>query len=88
MKEGMPTLNIEDPKAHELACRIAEATGEDNLARVVIDALEERWSRISQKSPDEKYAEMLRLVDEWSRTAIVDTRSANEILYDEDGLPR
>ncbi len=88
MEEGMPILNIKDPKAHELARRIAEATGENNLTRVVVEALEDRWSRISQKSADEKYAEMLHLVDQWSRIPIADPRSPNEILYDENGLPR
>lgn len=84
----LPILNIKDPKAHEPARRIAEATGENNLTKVVIEALENRWSRISQRSPADKYAEMLHLVDEWSRIPIVDLRFANEILYGENGLPR
>jgi antitoxin VapB len=82
-------LNIKDPRAHEIASRIARITNE-SLTEVVLHSLEERLNTLrSRETPIERYTQTL----EWLRTLqtepIVDTRSEDEILgYDDIGLPR
>jgi antitoxin VapB len=44
-RKPIPALNIKDPEAHRLAAAIAQETGE-TLARVVTEALRERFERL------------------------------------------
>lgn len=82
-------INIRNPRAEELARKVAARTGE-NMTEAVIHSLEERLARL--QTPDEKAA-LLRRIKEialrCSARPALDTRSADEIIgYDEIGLPR
>ena len=82
-------ISIRNPRAEELARKVAARTGE-NMTDAVIHSLEERLSRL--QSSGEK-AELVRKLKEislhCSRLPTLDTRSDDEILgWDEYGLPR
>jgi len=81
------SLNIKDPRVHELARRLAERRG-TTLTSAVAAALEEALARAGRQG--DRVAERL---DAISRHCAAlerrDGRSADEILdYDERGLPR
>lgn len=84
------TLHIKDPKADELARKLADRTGE-TLTEAVTRALEERLAR--QKSQTEtdfqiRYDNLMRLLDEFDKLPVYDDRAPDEIIgYDENGLP-
>ncbi len=81
------TLNIKDPKAHELAQALAQETGE-SMTRAVIEALRERLERTRRNrrvaSADELLAIGRRCAERLSGAAM----SHGEMFYDERGLPR
>jgi len=55
------TLNIKDPKAHQLARKIAEQTGE-SLTRAVTEALRERLVRLNRARKRETTADALAAI--------------------------
>ena len=79
-------LNIKDPRAHELAERLAARRG-TTLTRAVTEALEEALER----TVEPKSAKLARLLEISRRAAdlpVYDERSPEEIVgYDEAGLP-
>ena len=83
-------LSIKDPEADRLARELATATGE-SLTEAVTKALRERL-RIVQgdsRTEAEYLADIRKIVADYNRRPIVDTRSPDEIIgYDENGLPR
>ena len=83
-------LSIKDPEADRLARELAEATGE-SLTEAVTNALRERLRivRPDTRTPEQFAADVNAIVEQYSRLAVVDDRSADEIIgYDERGLPR
>lgn len=80
-------INIKDPETDELARRLAAATGE-KLTTAVRLAIEERWVRVKRSQLRHQRASNLNAyIERARRRAVVDERSLEEILYDEDGMP-
>jgi antitoxin VapB len=81
-------LNIKSAKAHELAHRVAKATGE-SLTEAVTVALEERLTRV-EPLPECLAAELLAIGKDCAARLGEPWRSLNhgELLYDDKGLPR
>ena len=81
------TLNIKDPKAHDLAQALARETGE-TMTLAVIEALRERLARVQRgrrlASADELLAIGQRCAQGLSGPAV----AYGDLLYDERGLPR
>jgi antitoxin VapB len=84
------SLNLKNPRAHELAAQLSELTGE-SLTTAVIRALEERLIQERQKRGLKTTAErILGFADRFSRGMPRESSSADHagLLYGEDGLPR
>ncbi len=91
-------VRISDPKIDELAAELAKRTGEDPTAAVV-RALEERLTRqpVPSAAPqgeaakladiERRKAEILKIVEHIKQLPILDDRTPEEMLYDDDGLP-
>ena len=87
-------LRISDPKIEELAQELAKRTGEDPTVAVV-RALEERLTRqpqmptlpLSTAEQERRMAEIQKIVAEFNKLPVLDNRTPEEMLYDEDGLP-
>lgn len=80
-------INIKDSRTDEVARRLAKATGE-KLTTAVRVSIEERWERVKRVQLRQQRATDLGAYIERARQrAVVDERSMEEILYDEDGLP-
>ena len=81
------SLNIKDPEAHRLAQAIARATGE-NMTRVVIEALRERYARIERQKGKASVEELLAIADRAAAYVKRPYPDHAELLYDERGLPK
>ena len=85
------TLNIRDPRAHELAQQVAQATGE-TMTEAVVTALAERLHRLRTEQASSQAQRAARLLAHgraFAALPVVDPRPLDEILaYDEVGLPR
>jgi len=83
------TLYIRNAEADRLARQLIEQTGE-SLTEAVIVALRERIARTSTKprTPEEKMAFMRSLQQRSARLPVLDPRDPDDILYDENGLPK
>ncbi|HKV80111.1 MAG TPA: type II toxin-antitoxin system VapB family antitoxin [Candidatus Sulfotelmatobacter sp.] len=83
------SLNIKDEKAHRMARELARATGE-SMTAAVSEAIRERLERVrenSRKSMSERLMELgrdcaARLKEPYK------SMDVDELLYDEDGLPK
>jgi antitoxin VapB len=85
------SLNLKNPKAHELATELADLTGE-SLTTAVILALEERLrnerrKREKQKSTSARILEFSRRFSA-GLPAKLKSEDHGALLYGEDGLPR
>lgn len=82
-------LNIKNGDAHRFARDLARLTGE-SMTEAVTTAIRERLEReIARRRRREGLARrLLALGDECAALPLLDDRSPDEILYDEDGLPR
>jgi len=81
------SLNIKNPETHDLAARLARATGE-SLTEAVTVALRERLARIEQ--PDALAEELLALGRDCAARLEEPWRSSDhaDLLYDGHGLPK
>ncbi|MBP2238671.1 antitoxin VapB [Sinorhizobium kostiense] len=81
-------LSIKDPETERLAKALAEKTGE-TITMATRRALEERLRRLANAgNRDALLEELAASRKRWARLAVLDNRSADEILgYDENGLP-
>ncbi len=87
-------LHIDDPKAAALARELAERTGE-SVNDAVVHALERAIDRNppprreeTEAEREERFARIMKLVEEMHKLPIIDLRSPDELVgYDEDGLP-
>jgi antitoxin VapB len=84
------SLNLKNPRAHELATELSELTGE-SLTTSVIIALEQRLAVERQKRRGKSTAErILAFADRFASGIETGANSADHaaILYDETGMPR
>ena len=83
-------LNIKNDEAHRLAKELARLTGE-SMTQAVIQALEarledERRQRVEKRGSLASQIE--GIVARVQALPVLDERPGNDILYDEDGLPK
>lgn len=82
------SLNIKDPRAHDLAKALAAETGE-SMTHAVIAALDERLHRLRRRRKAATAEELLaigRRCAEGLKGSLPPDHAA--MLYDEQGLPR
>lgn len=81
-------LNIKDQRADRLVRELAAVTGESLTTAITVSVIE-RLERVRGAVPHEQRAQaMTRIAERSSGRAVLDRRSADEILgYDDDGLP-
>jgi antitoxin VapB len=80
-------LNIKDPETDRLVRELADLTGKSitDTVRTVV----EKELRLERKQKGRAtLEELMALVDELNQLPVLDPRSPDEMLYDEDGLPR
>lgn len=87
------TLYIRSAEAERLARQVAERTG-DSLTEVVTRALRAEAERtppnprMKPRTREEKLAFIAELQRRSAALPVLDPRTPEEMLYDEDGLPR
>ncbi len=84
-------LSIKDPEANRLARMIAQRTGE-TMTQVVIKALREYLAREQRKTQstaeiESLVSEIMAIGRQFASLPLWDSRSLEEMLYDENGLP-
>lgn len=84
-------LSIKDPEANRLARMIAQRTGE-TMTQVVIKALREYLAREQRKTQstaeiESLVSEIMAISRQFASLPLRDSRSLEEMLYDENGLP-
>lgn len=81
-------LNIKNPEARRLAEELAALTGE-TVTQAVTGALRDRLERERRARPSRGVAErLMAIAEEFSRLPVLDPRDPDDMLYDEDGLPK
>ena len=81
-------MNIKSGDTHRRAKELARITGE-TIAEAVDRAVTERLDRLrKQRNRKALAARLLKLGDQCSELTVLDSRSADEMLYDERGLPQ
>lgn len=81
-------MNIKSDDTHRRAKELARMTGE-SIAEAVDRAVSERLERLRRQRNRKALAvKLLKLGERCSRLPIIDGRSAEEMLYDDNGLPR
>lgn len=86
----MEQLNIKNRETYQLAKELSQLTGE-NVTQAVTRSLKERLEnvRIRLKTERKGLAEtLLDFGNECASLPTLDNRAANDILYDENGLPK
>lgn len=81
------TLNIKDPKAHDLAQALARETGE-TMTLAVIEALRERLARVQRGRRIASADELLAIGQRCAQGLSGPVIAHGDLLYDERGLPR
>ena len=81
------TLNIKDPKAHDLAQALARETGE-TMTLAVIEALRERLARVQRGRRIASADELLAIGQRCAQGLSSPVVAHGDLLYDERGLPR
>lgn len=81
------SLNIKDPKAHQLAQDIAQLTGE-TMTRAVTEALRERYERIRKRDHEVLAADIRAIAERAAAHINRPYLDHAELLYDEHGLPK
>ena len=81
-------FSIRNPKAEELARKVAAESGE-NLTQAFIHALEERLERLKgRKTVEDLAEEIMKISERCSALPQLDDRTPEEILgYDGKGVP-
>lgn len=81
-------LNIKNAEARELALELSRLKRK-SVTAAVTDALRESLEREKRSRRREGMAErLLAIGQEFSRLPVLDLRDPDEMLYDEDGLPK
>lgn len=82
------SLNIKDEATHRRARELARLAGEP-MTRAVDRAIGERLERIRKTRNRPFLAErLLKIGRDCARLPVLDKRSADEMLFDERGLPK
>jgi antitoxin VapB len=83
------SLNLKSDEAHRLARELADATG-DSMTAAVIDAMRERLARLRRGSEDEFVRRILAIGRDCAAHLTEEERTMDpdDLLYDENGLPR
>lgn len=84
------SLNIKNTEAHRLASEIARLTGE-TLTEAVTQALRERAERLKGRKFDQaKFDAMMRIAHDIASRMSPEAKALDidELLYDENGLPK
>jgi antitoxin VapB len=81
-------LNIKDPETDRLARELADETGE-SITEAAKIALTERLERVrAQRTADDRYEAIMRIIRRGRSEPVLDSRSEDEILgYNEFGIP-
>ena len=87
--EDSVSMNIKNPKAHQLARELADLTGE-SVTEAVTVAVEERLRRLRHDDKAARKARIMALLDDAASRIKEPYKSRNwdEYLYDERGLPK
>lgn len=81
-------LSIKNDEADHLARALAELTGE-SLTQAVVTALRERLERQQAARRHDDFVEaLLEIGRRYRSRPLLDARTADELLYDDAGLPR
>lgn len=83
-------LSIKDPEADRLARQLAKQT-KTTLTQAVINALRRQldWEeKHKQADKDKMFEEMMAIAKRYASLPAYDHRSLEEMLYDENGLPK
>lgn len=83
-------LNIKNDQAHLMASELARLTGE-SLTQAVTRAIQERLERERQRTRTGRVGlgnRLQALAGECAALPLLDERRPDDILYDEQGLPR
>ena len=85
----MPTLNIKDATAYKLARELAHETGE-TMTRAVTEAIRERLEQVRKRRRKASAAELMEIGRRCARLISESDRTINpdDLLYDENGLPK
>lgn len=82
------SLNIKDEAVHDRVRTLARLTGE-SMTAAVDKAVSERLDRVRRaKGTQARIAKILRIGRECAALPVLDPRPADEILYDDNGLPK
>ena len=81
-------LSIKNPEVEQIARDLAKQTGE-TLTEVILEALRERFRRVTGRGHPIKLADQLDEISQrCSALPVLDTRNEDEILgYNQHGLP-
>jgi antitoxin VapB len=82
-------LNIRNAHAEKLAADLAAITGESKT-QAVAEALKERLERVTrqQRHADTIASRLNEIAAHCAALPVLDARTLEEMLYDEQGLPR
>jgi antitoxin VapB len=81
-------LNIKNGEARELALELAALTGR-SVTEAVTTALRAEVARERAAQRKRGVAErLMAIAEEFSRLPVIDPQDPDEMLYDEDGLPK
>ena len=82
------SLNIKNEETHRRARRLAHLTGE-TMTAAVDRAVAERLERVSRiRNRERRVARLLQIGRECAALPVLDERSPEEMLYDEQGLAK
>ena len=83
-------LNIKSEQAHRMAKELARLTGE-SMTEAVRKAIAQRLEEERQRQAHERgdlASRLAPILARAQRRTVLDDRPGDDILYDEDGLPR
>ena len=82
------SLNIKSEETHRRARELAHLTGE-TMTEAVGRAIAERLERVSRiRNRERRVERLLQIGRECASLPVLDERSPEEMLYDEQGLPK
>ena len=81
-------LNIKNPEARKLALELARVTGQ-SVTQAVTQAMRETLERETRRrGRDEIARQLMEIGERAAALPVLDPRSPDDMLYDEDGLPK
>lgn len=85
----MQHLNIKNEETYRLAQELSRLTGE-KVSQAVTQAIRERIEKLNTTKQNKKHRleDILAIAEKCAALPELDPRQPNEILYDEDGLPK